>query len=76
MDNPEKLATWQVTGRKKYEKKTKKHHTIWVGQHYTQANTNKVNMTWALPQTTGGKTEPNNVLCVNRNGHHNTEDTY
>jgi hypothetical protein len=23
MDNPEKLATWQVTGRKKYEKKQK-----------------------------------------------------
>ena len=30
-----------------------------VGQHYTQTNTNNVNKTWALLQTTGGKDEPN-----------------
>ena len=47
-----------------------KHNTICVRHHYTQANINK---TWALLQTTGGKDEPNIVLCGNRNGSHNTE---
>ena len=37
-------------------KKTKqKHNTICVGNHYTQTNTNNVNKTRVLPQTTGGK---------------------
>jgi hypothetical protein len=36
-------------------RKTKqKHNTICVGNHYTQTNTNNVNKTWVLPQTTGG----------------------
>ena len=35
-----------------------KHKKICVGHHYTQANTNKVNKTWALQQTTAGKDEP------------------
>jgi hypothetical protein len=40
---------------------------------YTNTNTNNINETWALLQTTGGKDEPNIVLFGNRNGHHNTE---
>ena len=39
------------------------HNTICVGHHHTQANTNNVNKTLALLQTTGGKDEPNIVLC-------------
>ena len=39
-----------------------KHNTICVGHHYTQANTNNVNKTWALLQTTGGKDEPQGTL--------------
>ena len=35
------------------------HNTICVGHHYEQANTNNVNKTWSLLQTTGGKDEPN-----------------
>jgi hypothetical protein len=34
-----------------------KHNTICVRYHYTQTNTNNVNKTWALLQTTGGKDE-------------------
>ena len=36
-----------------------RHNTICVGHHYTQTNTNNVNKTCALLQTTGGKDEPN-----------------
>jgi hypothetical protein len=45
-------------------KQKQKHNTICVaiGHHYMQ--------TWALLQTTGGKDEPNIVLCRNGNGHH------
>ena len=44
-------------------RKTKqKHNTICVGHHYWQANTNNVNKTWALPQTTVGKDALNIVL--------------
>jgi hypothetical protein len=32
-----------------------KHNTLCVGNHYTQINTNNLNKTWALLQTTGGK---------------------
>jgi hypothetical protein len=53
MDNAEKLAT---------------HNAICIGHHYTQTNTNNVNL-----QTIGGKGEPNLVFMRNRNGHHNTE---
>ena len=38
--------------------KTKKNKTICIGHHYTQANTNNVNKTPVLLQTTGGKHEP------------------
>jgi len=50
MGNPEKLAT---LGIQDDDKQNKKHNTICVGHHYTQTNTNNVNKTWALLQTTG-----------------------
>ena len=43
-------------------KTSQKHNTICVGHHYTQTNTNKLNKTRFLLQTTGGKDEPNIVL--------------
>ena len=50
MGNSEKLATYGTQ-----ERKTKqKHNTICIGHHYAQANSNNVNKTWALPQTTEG----------------------
>ena len=50
MDNPKKLATRQ--------RKTKqKHNTICVEHHYVQTNTNQVNKTRVLLQTTAGKYE-------------------
>ena len=55
------------------KKKEKKTHTICVGHYYAQTNTNNVNKTWALVQTTGGKDKPNIVICGNRNGHHKTK---
>ena len=36
-----------------------------VGHHYPQANTNNVNKTRALLQTTGGKDEPN-IVCMRK----------
>ena len=36
-----------------------KHNTICVWHHYTQTNTNYINKTWAILQTTRGKDEPN-----------------
>ena len=58
MDNPEKLATQDTQ-----EETTKQtHNTICVGQHYTSTNTNNVNKTSTLLQTTGGKDEPNIVF--------------
>ena len=62
MDNPEKLATLstQYTGRRKITKN--KQTTI---QQYTQTNTNNVNNTWGILQTTGGKDEPNIVFMRN-----------
>jgi len=56
MVNPEKLAT---CGTQDEEKQNKKYDTICVGHHYTQANTNNVNKTRALLQTTGCKDEQN-----------------
>ena len=55
MDNPENLTT---QGKQYVEK----HNTIYVGHHYTQGNTNNVNKTRDLLQTTGGKDEPNIVF--------------
>ena len=56
---------WRETGNIWYTRlrKTKqKHNTICVGPQYTQTNTNNINKTWALLQTTGGKDEPNIVF--------------
>ena len=39
-----------------------------VGHHYPQANTNNVNKTRALLQTTGGKDEPN-IVCMRKSQH-------
>jgi hypothetical protein len=41
--------------------------TICVRRHYIQTNTNNINKTWDLLQTTGGKYEPNIILCGNGN---------
>ena len=54
----EKLATYGTQD----EEKQNKNNTICVGHHYTQTNTNNVNKTWALLQTTGGKDEPNSSM--------------
>jgi hypothetical protein len=56
--------------------KTKqKHNTICVEDHCVDANTNNVNKTCTILQTTGGKDEPNIAFMRNRNGHYNTELT-
>jgi hypothetical protein len=39
-----------------------------VGHHYPEANTNNVNKTRALLQTTGGKDEPN-IVCMRKSQH-------
>ena len=62
-DNPEKMGTQDE----------EKHNTICVGHHYTQANTNNVNKTYALLKTNGDKEEPNIVFMWKRNGYHKTE---
>ena len=53
-NNPEKLAK---QGTQDEKNKQKKPNTICVGRQYTQTNTNNVNKTWALLQTSGGKTK-------------------
>jgi hypothetical protein len=52
MYNPEKLET---RGTQDEEK----HNTIYVRHHYMQTNTNNINTTWAILQTTGDKDEQN-----------------
>jgi hypothetical protein len=59
MDNPENMATLSTRDEKTTEKKQ---DTICVGHPYAQTNTNNLNKTRALLQTTGGKYEPNIVL--------------
>ena len=44
-------------GYTRRKQETQKHNIICVGNHYTQTNTNNVNKTSALLQTTGGKDE-------------------
>jgi hypothetical protein len=39
-----------------------------VGHHYPQANTNNINKTRALLQTTGGKDEAN-IVCMRKSQH-------
>jgi len=48
----------------KTNKTKQKHNTICVGHYYMQTNTNNVNKTWGLLQTTGGNDERNFVLQV------------
>jgi len=55
MDNLENLATQGIQHEEK-------HNTTRVGHHHMQTNTNNVNKTWALSQTTGSKDEPNIVF--------------
>jgi len=61
MDNPGKLATLGTQDTRRRQTK-QKHNTICVVHPYAQANTNNVNKTWALLQTTRGKDEPNIVF--------------
>ena len=61
------IKNWQSreTGNTGYTicRETKqKHNTICVGQCYMQTNTNNINKTWTLLQTTGGKDKPNVFL--------------
>jgi hypothetical protein len=60
MDNPEKL--YNTGYGTQDEEKQNKNNTICIGHHYAQANTNNVNKTPVLLQTTGGKHEPNIVF--------------
>lgn len=53
--------------------KSKKHKRICAGHHYSQTSTKHVNKTWSLLPKTGGKVDPNIVLCGKRNELHNTE---
>ena len=61
----ETCNTWYTRRRQTKQKQTKqKHNTVCVGYHHTQhkqtqTNTNNVNKTWTLLQTTGGKDETN-----------------
>jgi hypothetical protein len=61
MENPEKLATLgtQNTRRRQTKQKTQ-HNMCWTPLFAT--NTNNVNKTRALLQTTGGKDESNIVI--------------
>ena len=58
MNNPEKLATQGTQD----EDTHKKHSTFVCWTHVHANNTNNINMTRALLQTTVGKDEPNIVL--------------
>ena len=55
MNKPEKLAT-------KCTQAEEKQNITCVGHHYAQTNTNNVNKTRVLLQTTGAKHEPNIVF--------------
>jgi hypothetical protein len=54
MDNPEKLAAYDTQDE---DKQKTQYGLNWI--QYTQANTNNVNKTLILLQTTGGKEGPN-----------------
>ena len=58
MGNPEKLATLGTQETRRWQTK-QKHNTICIGHHYVQTNTNNVDKTSALQQTTGDKDESN-----------------
>ena len=50
-----KMETIQRNWQHRWRKTKQKHNTICVGHYYAQTNTNNVNKTWALLQTTEGK---------------------
>ena len=54
-------------------RKKEKNNTVCAGHHYRQTNTNHVNKTRALLQTTGGKDEQNIAFMQICNRYHNTE---
>jgi hypothetical protein len=58
MENQRETGNLGYTRRRKTNRK---HNAICVGHHYTLTNTNNVNKTLALLQTTGGKDEANIV---------------
>jgi hypothetical protein len=60
--------TGHTKQRKINKKITTKNNTMCGGHHYPQANTNNVNKTLALLQTTGGKDETNSV-CMRKSQH-------
>jgi hypothetical protein len=60
MDNPETLSTYGTQDEEK-----QKHNIICVGHHYALTNTNSVNKTWALLQTSWGKDEPSIKTTLN-----------
>jgi hypothetical protein len=55
MNKPEILAT---QGTQDEEKQSKNTIHVYVAHLYAQTNTNNVNKTQSLQQTTGGKDEP------------------
>jgi hypothetical protein len=56
------------TKNKNQTKTSKKPNAMCVGHHSPQANTNNVNKTWALLQTTGGKDEPT-IVSMQKSQH-------
>jgi hypothetical protein len=54
--------TYHTRQRIKTKQKQEKTNTMCAGHHYPQANTNNVNKTCALLQTTGGKERINHRL--------------
>ena len=62
---------WQRRSHKtknKNQTKTQKPNTMCIGHYYPQTNTDNVNKTWALLQTTGGKDEPT-IVCMRKSQH-------
>ena len=58
-----KNGQFRETGKIGYTRQTKQmHNKIRAGHHYFQTNTNNVNKTRVLLQTTRGKDEPNIVF--------------
>jgi hypothetical protein len=68
MDNAEKLAKQVTQDKEPPPPKKKPPNTMCVGHHYPQANTNNINKTWTLLQTTGGKDEQN-IVCMRKSQH-------
>ena len=74
MKNPEKLATYGTQEEEKQNKNNTEKLATYGTQdedkqdknttQYVQTNTNNINKTWALLQTTGGKGEVNIVFML------------